>query len=113
MPYVVEMPAATPPSRRRERSRRSRRLGEYGGCGGVGLGGGGGAVAVGRGSTTFETCRFLGNHTDTEGSSGGAFYLQPWMLVAYNLTRRLGAQAVYFPYLPLNKAGRIQPQVSE
>ena len=39
-------------------------------------------------------------------SSGGALYLQPWMLVAYHLTKRLGGEAVYFPYLPLNEAGR-------
>jgi hypothetical protein len=41
-------------------------------------------------------------------SSGGALYLQPWVLVAYQLTQRLGGDAVYFPYLPLNDAGRGQ-----
>ena len=41
-------------------------------------------------------------------SSGGALYLQPWVLVAYHLTHKLGGEAVYFPYLPLNDAGRGQ-----
>lgn len=41
-------------------------------------------------------------------SSGGALYLQPWVLVAYHLAQRLGGDAVYFPYLPLNDAGRRQ-----
>ena len=41
-------------------------------------------------------------------ASGGALYLQPWMLVACNLAPRLGGQVVYFPYLPLNEAGRVQ-----
>jgi hypothetical protein len=30
------------------------------------------------------------------------------MLVAYNLAPKLGGQMVYFPYLPLNEAGRVQ-----
>jgi hypothetical protein len=41
-------------------------------------------------------------------SSAGALYLQPWVLAAYHLTQRLGGDAVYFPYLPLNDAGRGQ-----
>jgi hypothetical protein len=41
-------------------------------------------------------------------ASVGALYLQPWMLVAYNLTPKLGGQVVYFPYLPLNGAGRVR-----
>ena len=41
-------------------------------------------------------------------SSGDALYFQPWTLVAFSLTPKLGAEAVYFPYLPLNKAARIQ-----
>jgi hypothetical protein len=41
-------------------------------------------------------------------SSGGALYLQPWVLVAYHLTHKLAGEAVYFPYLPLNEAGRKQ-----
>ena len=40
-------------------------------------------------------------------SSGGALYLQPWVLVVYHLTHKLGGEAVYFPYLPLNDAGGV------
>ena len=41
-------------------------------------------------------------------ASGDALYFQPWTLVAVNLTPKLNGEVVYFPYLPLNKAGRIQ-----
>lgn len=41
-------------------------------------------------------------------ASGGATYFQPWTLVGYRITPKLGSEVVYFPYLPLNKAGRIQ-----
>lgn len=40
--------------------------------------------------------------------SGGATYLQSWTYVGYRITKRLGGETVYFPYLPLNKAARIQ-----
>jgi hypothetical protein len=40
--------------------------------------------------------------------SGGATYFQPWTLVGYRITPKIGGQTVYFPYLPLNKAARIQ-----
>lgn len=43
------------------------------------------------------------------GSAGkGATYFQPWTLVAIALTAKLGAEVVYFPYLPLNNVARIQ-----
>jgi len=41
-------------------------------------------------------------------ASGGAAYLMPWSLLGFKITPKLGGEAVYFPYLPLNKAGRIQ-----
>ena len=41
-------------------------------------------------------------------ASGGALYLQPWMLLAYTLAPKLAGQMVYFPHLPLNDAGRVQ-----
>ncbi len=41
-------------------------------------------------------------------NSGGALYFQPWTLVVFTLAPKLGAEVVYFPYIPLNKAGRIQ-----
>jgi len=68
---------------------------------------------IGAGGVLFATTHLSvigeGHITKAFGAaSGGALYLQPWFLVAYNLTRRLGGQAVYFPYLPLNDAGRVQ-----
>jgi len=41
-------------------------------------------------------------------ASGNAAYFIPWTLVGYRLTEKIGGDTVYFPYLPLNKAGRIQ-----
>ena len=32
----------------------------------------------------------------------------PWSYIGYRLTPRLGGETSYFPYLPINKAGRIQ-----
>lgn len=43
-----------------------------------------------------------------EQATGPARWLVPWTLVSYNLTPKLGGEAVYFTYLPLNQAGRIQ-----
>ena len=37
-----------------------------------------------------------------------AKYLVPWTMVQYRLTDNLGGEAVYFPYVPLNKSGRAQ-----
>src|SRR3989344_3890479 len=41
-------------------------------------------------------------------ASGNALYFQPWTLVVFNLAPKLSGEAVYFLYLPLNKAARIQ-----
>ncbi len=41
-------------------------------------------------------------------ASDGAAYLQPWILVAYKFTPTVRAEAVYFPYIPLNEAGTAQ-----
>ena len=67
---------------------------------------GAGGVLFGR---THLTVIGEGHITKALGpASGGALYLQPWMLVAYHLAPRLGGELVYFPYLPLNEAGRVQ-----
>ena len=47
-------------------------------------------------------------HKSFGSASGGALYLQPWMLATYTLAPKLGGQVVYFPNLPLNDAGRVQ-----
>ncbi|HEY4494385.1 MAG TPA: hypothetical protein VJB95_03085 [Candidatus Paceibacterota bacterium] len=39
---------------------------------------------------------------------GGATYLWLWTGIFYNLTPRLGGDIVFFPYLPLDKAGKRQ-----
>lgn len=41
-------------------------------------------------------------------AANGALYLVPWSYVGYALTSRLKGETVYFPYVPLNRAGRIQ-----
>ena len=41
-------------------------------------------------------------------SSGGAVYLLPWTLGAYRFAENIRSEVVYFPYLPLNDAGRVQ-----
>jgi hypothetical protein len=40
--------------------------------------------------------------------SGDALYFQPFFLTTYRLAPRLGGEAVYFPYIPLNDAARAQ-----
>jgi len=37
-----------------------------------------------------------------------AMYLQPWTQVRFHFTRKFSNETVYFPYLPLNKAARVQ-----
>ncbi|MEE2823008.1 MAG: hypothetical protein VYA53_08490 [Acidobacteriota bacterium] len=37
-----------------------------------------------------------------------AIYFQPWVLFGYTITPRLTGEVVYFPYIPLNKAGVAQ-----
>jgi hypothetical protein len=47
----------------------------------------------------------------TQASGSGANkarYLIPWTLIQYRLSEKLGGEAVYFPYLPLNKGGSAQ-----
>jgi hypothetical protein len=41
-------------------------------------------------------------------ASEHATYFVPWSFAPFNITTRLGGEIVYFPYLPLNKQGRIQ-----
>jgi hypothetical protein len=41
-------------------------------------------------------------------ASEHATYFVPWSFAPFNITPRLGGEIVYFPYLPLNKQGRIQ-----
>jgi hypothetical protein len=37
-----------------------------------------------------------------------ARYVMPWTMVQYRLTEKIGREAVYFPYFPLNESGRAQ-----
>jgi hypothetical protein len=37
-----------------------------------------------------------------------ARYAMPWTMIQYHLTEKLGGEAVYFPYIPLNDSGRKQ-----
>ena len=41
-------------------------------------------------------------------ASGSALYFQPFTVVSCGLTDKISGQVVYFTYLPLNKAGRLQ-----
>ena len=40
--------------------------------------------------------------------SGGATYLWPWTGIFYNLSSKIGGDVVFFPYLPLDGAGKRQ-----
>lgn len=40
--------------------------------------------------------------------SNGAMYFQPFTLLLYRITPRLGGMIIYFPYLPLNTPARVQ-----
>jgi hypothetical protein len=37
-----------------------------------------------------------------------ARYMMPWTMLQYRFTDKLGGEAVYFPYIPINNAGRKQ-----
>ena len=70
-------------------------------------------IGVGGGAVVYNSPRF--NVTEegyfiraTGTSAAAATYLMPWSYVGYHLTPRLGGETSYFPYLPINKAGRIQ-----
>ncbi len=41
-------------------------------------------------------------------ASGNATYFIPWTLVIWKVTPKIASETCYFPYLPLNKSGRIQ-----
>jgi hypothetical protein len=41
-------------------------------------------------------------------STDQARYVMPWTMIQYHLTEKLGGEAVYFPYIPLNNSGRKQ-----
>ncbi len=67
---------------------------------------GGGATLVG---SKHFTLIGEGYFVQAVGSaSDGARYFQPWTYIGYRITPKLGGETVYFPYLPLNDAGRIQ-----
>jgi hypothetical protein len=68
---------------------------------------------VGGGAVAIDTKRFTlaaeGLVDKPFGSAAGsAIYLQPWFLARSRISGRLGAEAVYFPYIPLNDDGRAQ-----
>ncbi|MEK7583480.1 MAG: hypothetical protein AAB483_03730 [Patescibacteria group bacterium] len=67
--------------------------------------GGGRKLFVSKPLTVIEILYF----EQATGSAGdNARWLIPWTLLAYEFHPRLGGEAVFFPYLPLNEAGRIQ-----
>jgi hypothetical protein len=41
-------------------------------------------------------------------SANQARYVMPWTMIQYHLTEKLGGEAVYFPYIPLNESARKQ-----
>src|SRR6267142_1349003 len=68
---------------------------------------------IGAGWTVFSSKHFRfieeGMIDQTLGlASEHATYFVPWSFAPFNITTRLGGEIVYFPYLPLNKQGRIQ-----
>ncbi len=70
-------------------------------------------VIIGAGGTLFDSKHLVvigeGYIDKALGpTSGGATYLIPWALAIYHITPKVGGQVTYFPYLPLNEAGRIQ-----
>jgi len=68
--------------------------------------GGGLVVYPGKHFSWIQKCYFV---RSLRRVANGASYLQPWTFVAYSIpqTRFLG-ETLYFTYLPLNRAGRIQ-----
>ncbi len=70
-------------------------------------------VGVGGGATLFTSAHF---NIDQEAyidqafgpAAHGALYLVPWTYFGYRISPRLRGETVYFPYFPLNQAGRIQ-----
>jgi hypothetical protein len=67
---------------------------------------GGGYVLHGSPRTTVIGEGYLAQATGP--LAGGARYFQPWMLVAHQFAPRVGGEAVYFLYLPLNAPGAFQ-----
>jgi len=68
---------------------------------------------VGVGRTLVQSKRFsLANGCYFDSAVGqaanGAKYLLPWTYVTYQLTNKIGGEAYYLPYLPLNSAGTLQ-----
>ncbi len=67
---------------------------------------GGGAVLYNSKHFTVIEDGYLDQATGP--ASKGALYFQPWTYIGYRFTERVSGETVYFPYLPLNKAGRLQ-----
>src|SRR2546425_512205 len=40
--------------------------------------------------------------------SGGHVFFNPWTQANYRVSDKVGAELVYFPYLPLTREGRVQ-----
>ena len=40
--------------------------------------------------------------------AASALYFQPWTLFSFQISEKVSWETVYFPYFPLNKAGRVQ-----
>lgn len=67
---------------------------------------GGGAILI---NTKHITLIQEGYFSQATGpASDGAMYFEPFTLMLYRITPRLGGEITYFPYLPLNTPARIQ-----
>ena len=70
-------------------------------------------VGAGGGATLFHSSRFAAQaeaYIDQAlgPASRSALYLVPYVQLNYRFSSRVAAETVYFPYFPLNQAGRIQ-----
>jgi hypothetical protein len=70
-------------------------------------------VFMGGGYTFYDGKRIslIGEMFFVQASGTGANkarYVMPWTMIQYRLTEKLGGEAVYFPYIPVNESGRAQ-----
>ena len=70
-------------------------------------------VFMGGGYTLLDTKRLSliqeGLFVQASGSAANqARYVMPWTMLQYRVTDKVGGEVVYFPYIPVNNAGRKQ-----
>jgi hypothetical protein len=70
-------------------------------------------IGIGGGAVLYASKRFIAIEEGyieqaTGTASGNATYFIPWTLVIWKITPKVASETCYFPYLPLNKSGRIQ-----